>query len=207
MLRPAAANIPRGERPAFVIAVYNGTNRPTELRVADITAVETGLTSQASIHVFTYEELVAETRRRQAWAAVGAAVAGAAGAYGAANAGYSHTYVSYSGRVSGPYSSATMSGNYSSTTYDAGRAYAAQSLNNAQTAANLAAIQAQGQQRLTELQTTILKDNTVLPGEWMGGIVVLDRPENAPDGVKRYRIDVRFGNEVHSFAVNQARPS
>jgi hypothetical protein len=207
MLRPAAATIRRGERPAFIVAVYNRSNRPTELQVAGITAVQTGLTNQAPNHVYTYDELVAETRRKQAWAAVGAAVAGAAGSYSAANAGYSQTYGTYSGRVSGPYSSATMSGTYSSTTYDAGRAYAAQSINNAQTAANLASIQAQGQQRLSELQTTILKDNTVLPGEWVGGMVVLDIPDKTPDGVMHYQTDVHFGNEVHSFTINQAQSS
>jgi len=98
-----------------------------------------------------------------------------------------------------------MNGTYAATTYDPARAYAAQSLNNAQTAANFAATEAQGQQRLGELQNTILKDNTVLPGEWIGGIVVLDRPAKAADGVARYQIDILFGDEVHSFAVNQAR--
>jgi hypothetical protein len=104
----------------------------------------------------------------------------------------------------GTYSSGPYSGTYSATTYDAGRAYAAQSINNAETAENFAAIQARGQQRLGELQNTILKDNTVLPGEWIGGIVVLDRPDKGADGIARYQIDVRFGDEVHSFAVNQA---
>lgn len=197
MLRPAASTMRRGDRPAFVVAVYNRSRRPAELRVADITALHTGLAEQTPIHVYSHDELVAEARRKQAWAAVGVALTGAAGAMNAANAGYSRTY--------GTYSSGAYSGTYSATTYDAGRAYAAQSINNAQTAANFAAIEAQGQQRLSELQSTILKDNTVMPGEWVGGIVVLDRPEKAADGVARYQIDVRFGDELHSFTVNQAR--
>jgi hypothetical protein len=207
MLRPAASTVRRGDRPAFVVAVYNRSKRPAELRVSDITALQTGLAQQTPIHVYTYDELVAEARRKQAWAAVGVALGGAAGAINAANAGYSSTYGSYSGSASGPYSSVTMNGTYAATTYDPARAYAAQSINNAQTAANFAAIEAQGQQRLGELQNTILKDNTVLPGEWVGGIVVLDRPPKAADGVSRYQIDVRFGGELYSFAVNQARSS
>jgi hypothetical protein len=206
MLRPATAVTRHGARPAFVIAVYNRSNRPVELRMAGITAAQTGLTANANpIHVYSYDELTAEVRRKQAWASVGVALTGAAGAMGAANAGYTNTYGSYSGRVSGPDSSATMAGTYSATTYDPGRAYAAQAINNAQTAENFAAVQAQGQQRLGELQGTILKDNTVLPGEWIGGLVVLDAPPEAADGVASYRIDVRFGDEVHSFEVSQAR--
>src|SRR5262249_13071865 len=136
-------------------------------------------------------------RRKQASAAVGVALSAAGGSINAPNAGYSHTY--------GTYSSGAYSGSYSATTYDAGRAYAAQSINNAQTAANIAAIQAQGQQRLSDLQNTILKDNTVMPGEWVGGLVVLNRADKGADGVARYQVDVRFGDELHTFAVSQAR--
>jgi hypothetical protein len=83
----------------------------------------------------------------------------------AANAGYTRTYGTYSGSsygtysggLNGTYNSNTM-GTYAATTYDPAKAYAAQAINNAQTAANMAAIQAQGQQRLNELQNTILKD-------------------------------------------------
>jgi len=198
MLRPATSTMRRGDRPKFVVAVYNRSKRPMELRVSDVTASQSG-PQRTAIHVYSYDELVAEVRRKQAWAAVGVALSGAAGAINAANAGYTTTYGTYS---SGPYS-----GTYSATTYDAGRAYAAQSINNAETAENFAAIQAQGQQRLGELQNNILKDNTVLPGEWIGGIVVLDRPAKGADDVARYEIDVRFGDEVHSFTVNQARSS
>ncbi len=206
MLRPATAETRRGARPAFVVAVYNRSNRPIDLRMAGITAAQTELAAESEpIHVFSYDELTAEVRRKQAWASVAVALGGAAGAINAANAGYTNTYGSYSGRVSGPYSSATMAGTYSATTYDPGRAYAAQAINNAQTAENFAAIQAQGQQRLGELQSTILKDNTVLPGEWIGGLVVLDAPPEAADGVASYRIDVQFGGEVHSFSVREAR--
>ncbi len=184
-----------------------------DLRVEDITASQTDTASVASqIHVFSYDELTAEVRRKQAWATVGVALAGAAGALSAANAGYSHSYGTYSGNSWGSYSgalngtySSNTTGVYSTTTYDAGRAYAAQSLNNAQMAANLSAVQLEGQQRLAELQNTILKDNTVLPGEWVGGIVMLDVPRKAPDGIARYRIEVRFGGEVHTFMVSEGR--
>jgi hypothetical protein len=156
--------------------------------------------------------LVAEAKRKQRWATFAVALGGAAGALSAANAGYSHTSATYYGYSNGRYSgsingsySGTTTGVYSSTTYDAGRAYAAQAINNDQTAEKMAAIQANGQARLAELQEQILKDNTVLPGEWVGGIVLLDAPEKSADGIARYRIDVKFGDEVHEFAVAQAK--
>jgi hypothetical protein len=113
-------------------------------------------------------------------------------------------HTAYSGGLNGTYNSNTM-GTYAATTYDPAKAYAAQAINNAQTAANMTAVQAQGQQRLNELQNTILKDNTVMPGEWVGGIVVLDVPRNAPDGVASYQINVDFGNEIHTFAVTESK--
>jgi len=53
------------------------------------------------------------------------------------------------------------------------------------------------------LQATILKDNTVMPGEWYGGTVVLAPPEKAQEGATAYTIAVAFGGEEHSFAVSQ----
>jgi hypothetical protein len=76
----------------------------------------------------------------------------------------------------------------------------------AQTAANFAAIQANGQQALDELHNSILKDNTVMPGEWIGGLVVLDSPIEA-NGAASYSIDVQISGEIHTFAINQAKVS
>jgi hypothetical protein len=212
MLRPAAAVVRSSGRPSFVVAVYNPTKAPTELRVSGISARQVGATNQA-VHVYTYEELIAEVERKQRWATFAAALGGAANAMAAANAGYSRTTGVYSGRTYGTYSGAlngsytgSTTGIYSATTYDSGRAYAAQQMASAQTAANFAAIQANGQQALDELQNSILKDNTVMPGEWIGGVVVLDSPIEANGGAS-YSIDVQISGEIHTFAVNQARVS
>jgi hypothetical protein len=81
MLRPVSSTVRRGGRPAFVVAVYNRSKRPAELRVANITAVQTGLAERTPIHVYSYDELVAEAHRKQAWAAVGVALGGSGGGY------------------------------------------------------------------------------------------------------------------------------
>ena len=57
---------------------------------------------------------------------------------------------------------------------------------------------------LDELQNAILKDNTVLPGQWIGGVVVLDSPTET-NGAASYSLDVRIGGEIHTFAINDAR--
>jgi hypothetical protein len=49
-----------------------------------------------------------------------------------------------------------------------------------------------------------LKDNTVLPGEWVGGLVIVDAPAKS-DGAATYRIDVQLSGKIHSFVVSQTR--
>ena len=211
VLRPASSLIQYGGRPAFVVAVYNSSKQPADFRVSGITAQ---LASGSDLHVYTYDELVAEAQRKQRWATFAVALGGVATAMSAANAGNTHTtgtysgnsYGTYSGSINGTYSGAST-GTFSASTYDAGRAYAAQQHASAQTAANFAAIQAQSQQALNHLQNAILKDNTVMPGEWVGGIVILDSPDKARDEIATYRVDVQFGGELHSFVVNQSRTS
>jgi hypothetical protein len=212
MLRPASAVVQSRGRPTFVVAVYNPGKRPVEFHAAGISAQFNAASGPASIHVYSYEELVGEVERKQRWAAFGAALQGVSASMAAANAGYTrttglysgNTYGRYTGSLNGSYSASTT-GSFSATTYDSGRAYAAQQYASAQTAANFAAIEAHGRQALDQLQNSILKDNTVLPGEWVGGIVVLDAPAKGGDGTATYRIDVNFAGEVHSFVVSQSK--
>jgi hypothetical protein len=212
MLRPASSLVQSGGRPTFVVAVYNPSKRPIEFRASGISAQLNHATKgTVTLHVYSYEELVAEVERKQRWATFGAALAGVGAAMSAANAGYtrttgvysSNTYETYSGALNGRYSGSTT-GTFSATTYDPGRAYAAQQYANAQTAANFAAVEAQGRQALDALEGSILKDNTVLPGEWVGGIVVLDAPAKS-GGAANYRIEVQLADEIHSFVVTQTK--
>src|SRR5262249_27688620 len=103
MLRPVQASVRRGDRPAFVVAVYNRGRTPTDLLVRNISATSS---EGSAIHVFGYDELVVEAQRKQRWATVAVALSGAAGAINAANAGYTHTYGTYSGYSNGTYGGA-----------------------------------------------------------------------------------------------------
>jgi hypothetical protein len=55
-----------------------------------------------------------------------------------------------------------------------------------------------------QLQRTILKDNTVMPGEWVGGTIILASPTQGDVGAS-YSIVVAFGGEEHEFTVAQVK--
>jgi hypothetical protein len=49
---------------------------------------------------------------------------------------------------------------------------------------------------------TILKENTVMPGEWIGGTIVLAQPEYADKASSAgYSIAVNFGGELHEITI------
>jgi hypothetical protein len=123
------------------------------------------------------------------------ALAGAGRAISAAYAGYSTT----NGSV---YGGGTV-GTFSATTYHQYRSQHAQQLAQAQTNADFASLRAEGELNLQRLEQTILKDHTVLPGEWYGGTIVLEVPPRGAGDITEYTISVRFGGEVHEFQVRQ----
>lgn len=195
MLRPNARQLGGNSRPAFTIVVRNQGSKPE-------TFLETGVRAQQKIgnqtiavRVFSYDELVQEETDRQRMAAVGAALAAAGRGVQAANAGYTTT----TGTIHGPYGTSS----YVAQGYDPARAQAAQSLAAAETQADIDALRSTGERNLTALENTILKDNTVMPGEWYGGTIVLSPPLEATRGGKSYSISIRFGGEEHKFAVSQ----
>jgi hypothetical protein len=80
--------------------------------------------------------------------------------------------------------------------------YAKQSMVASRTAADFEAIKAQGEANLDNLQAVILKDHTVMPGEWYGGTVML-QSLNTPESGLSYAVAVSFGGEEHRFSVSQ----
>lgn len=199
MLRPNARQFAGHTRPAFTIIVRNQTNRPETLLESTITAHQTIGRKQVAVRVIRHHELVAEEETRQTVAAVAVALGGVGRAMSAANAGRVTTYGDVSAH--GPYGSSY--GTYHATTYDPLRAQAAQSIAAADTAADFAMIREQGERNLASLEQTILKDNTVMPGEWYGGTIVLEPPARSAEGARDYAISVAFAGEEHVFSVSQ----
>lgn len=63
----------------------------------------------------------------------------------------------------------------------------------------------QAQYQLNHLQASILKDHTVMPGEWHGGVVVVEAPEKGQNGAAEYTVTLQFDGEEHAFTVSQRR--
>ena len=147
------------------------------------------------LKVFSYQELEEEENSRQAMQAFAAALSGIGRSMQAANAGYSYdsgTYNSYGGYGNNTY------GSYSGYSYDPYAAQAAQSAAQAQTDADFARIKATGEQNMAELQRTILKMQTVAPGQWYGGTVVVQMPDPEDTAVP-VTVRVNVGSETHEF--------
>ena len=109
MLQSGGEEFSSGLRPRFVVALLNMQPDMVEFSPAGITAKAVGVTGTSTpLKVFSYAELVAEEKRRQTVAAIGAVLAGAARGINAANAGYSNTMSIYSGNsttfIAGDYS-------------------------------------------------------------------------------------------------------
>jgi hypothetical protein len=194
LVRPANRQFQAGRRPVYVIAIYNLTNMPLQFSVESVSVVQLAGGEYRSLRVYTYEELVAEEHRRQTVQAIATGLAAAGNSMSAANAGY------YNGTatVYGPGGVGTVhvSG------YDPVAAQIAQSRAAAQNDAMIANVVESGQRNLAVLEGSVIKDNTLLPGEWYGGQVQFDPP--AGSGVKDYTISLVVGPDRHEIQVQQS---
>lgn len=204
---PRSSRIKSGEQGAFVIAVHNGLGEDLVFSTEDVSAYDLVDGKALPLHVYNYDELVAQEKRRQAWAAFAVALAGAADSINAANAGYSHTDGTYSGSA---YASNGVSaygyGSYSSTTYNYAAAQAAQNVANANANLRFAALAEQGQENLQALSSTILKKETVFPSKWYGGVVMVALP-SVTSTPQQIRLDIELGGEQHKFIYDLGKIS
>lgn len=172
--------------------MYNLTGAPLEFRVANIVATQVIEQQVARLHVYTYEELVEEERRRQMAAAVLTVMGATANAVSA----------SYAGRYNSTTTVTTPRGTYTATT--TGYSPTANAIARANAAAeNEAMISAtieRGQHNLAVLETSVIKDNTLFPGEWYGGQLHLQAPTTGDRG-KTYSITVMVGSDRHEIEV------
>jgi hypothetical protein len=202
MIRPVSGSVYAGDRPAFAILIGNMTPQRIDFVPPMIRASLSGAGYAGHpIKVFSYEELVKEEHRRQVAGAVFAGLAGVARGMNAANAGYSNTYGSVS--LSDNYGNRAY-GTYSATTYDSYRAYSAQQLATAQTSVDFQNLRATGEANLARLQGSIIKSNTILPGEMYGGQVVLEPVKHKRNETITYVIAVNLPGETHTFTIQHS---
>lgn len=195
LVRPASREFRTGTRPVYVVGITNLTGGPLEFRVSNINVSQLVNGNAASLQVITYEQLVTEERNRQIASAVLTGLSVGANAYSASRAGYYNNTSTVS----------TPRGTYQVTTtgYSPTAAAIAQSNAAAQNEALIASTIEQGQQNLAALERGVIKDNTLLPGEWYGGQLHIQPLVNEGGGQKTYTITMLVGSERHEIDISQ----
>jgi hypothetical protein len=196
LVKPATRQMQAGRRPVFVIAATNLTSRPMDLRVDNIAInqeFDDGTTRP--LRVVTYDQLVTEERTRQVVGSLLVGAAAAANSYSASQAGYGTAH----GTVFTSRGTSNVTVNY----YDPTAAAIAQGNAAAQNEAMISGVIERGQQNLAMLENSVLKDNTVMPGEWIGGQVYFSPLEGEFGKSKHYAISVSLGGEAHTIEVTQ----
>jgi hypothetical protein len=188
LVRPASRQLQANGRPVFVVGINNLSRGPIDFRVAEVEANQRVGASEYPMQVVTFEMLQQEEKNRQVAAAILTGVAGAANAYGASQAGYG-SYTTPSGRTG--------------TFYSPTAAAIAQNNAAVQNEAMFAATVETGQRNMAALEQSVIKDNTLMPGEWYGGQLHLAPPTDQGAGPKTYSIVIKVGSDLHVIEVAQ----
>jgi hypothetical protein len=188
LVRPASRQVRTNGRPVFVVGINNFGKQPVDFRVSEVDATQHVGASDYGMQVVTFEMLVQEEKNRQVAAAILTGVAGAANAYSASRAGY------------GSY---TTPGGRTGTFYSPTAAVIAQNNAAMQNEAMFAATVETGQRNMATLEQSVIKDNTLMPGEWYGGQLHLAPPTDQPGGQKTYTIIITVGSDRHVIDVAQ----
>lgn len=188
LLNPAPREMQTGGRPVFVLGINNLGKTPVDFRVGEVAVSQIVAGQEYPMQVVTYEMLAQEEKNRQVAMAVLVGVAGAANSYSASQAGR------------GTYSTPRGHGTYYSPTANIiARQHAA-----AQNEAMVATAIETGQQNMIALEREVIKDNTLMPGEWYGGTLHLSPPTTPPSGnQKTYTITISVGADRHVIDVAQ----
>lgn len=197
MIRSAERRFASGSRPVFVIAMRNVTEKPIDFLVRDITVTQTAGADRTAMKVFSYDELVAEEEEHQMVTGLLVAAATATDLALASQAGYRTSTTT----VNSPSGSHT----YRSRTYNPSTSLAAyrRAIRRSQSMINAASRENRGS--LAALEREVIKDNTLMPGEWYGGTLHVEAPPDTGGsaGPKRYVIAMTVGPDRHEIEVVQ----
>lgn len=192
LVRPASRQLRANGRPVFVVGINNLGKQPVDFRVGQVEALQHVGGSDFEIKIVTYEMLVQEEQNRQVFAAVLTGVAAAGNAYSASRAGYGH-YTTPSGRTG--------------TFYSPTAAAIAQNNAAVQNETMVAATIENGQRNMAVLEQSVIKDNTLMPGEWYGGQLHVAPPTDQGGAQKSYTIVITVGNDRHVIDITQGLPA
>lgn len=189
LVGPASRQVHANGRPVFVVAINNLSKGPVDFRVGQVEATQHANGSDYGMQVVTYEMLAQEEKNRQVAAAIFTGLAAAGNAYSASQAGYGH-YTTPNGRTG--------------TFYSPTAAAIAQGNASAQNEAMIASTVEAGQRNMAILEQSVIKDNTLMPGEWYGGQLHLAPPvASESGGPKTYTIVITVGADRHVIDIAQ----
>ena len=180
----------------FVIGINNLSNAPLDLAIANIQVTQVVDGKLALLKVITYEDLVQEEQTRQVVSALLVGAAAAGNSISAANAGhYNSNSTVYTPR--GTY-------NVQTTGYSPTAAAIAQTNANIQNEAMISAAVSRGQENMGFLERAVMKDNTLMPGEWYGGrLYIQPLAVTYSNAAKTYQIALNVGPDHHEIEIAQ----
>jgi hypothetical protein len=190
LVRPASRHIQTNGRPVFVVAINNLSRQPVNFQVGQVEAVQHASGSDFEMKVVTYEMLVQEEKNRQVAAALLTGLAAGANSISASRAGHG-SYTTPSGRT----------GSF----YDPTAATIAQNNAAVQNEAMIASTIETGQRNMIMLEQAVIKDNTLMPGEWYGGQLHLAPPADQGSGPKTYTVVITVGTDRHVIDISQVQ--
>jgi hypothetical protein len=192
LVRPASRQLRASGRPVFVVGINNLGKQPVDFRVGQVEALQHVGASDFEMKIVTYEMLVQEEQSRQVLSAVLTGVAAAGNAYSASQAGYGH-YTTPGGRTG--------------TFYSPTAAAIAQNNAAVQNETMVAATIESGQRNMAVLEQSVIKDNTLMPGEWYGRQLHVAPPTDQGGAQKTYTIVITVGNDRHVIDITQGPPA
>lgn len=202
VLAPSERAQAPGQRPQFVALIQNTGKNPETFRYSEISVVNAA--TGDPLKVWSLDELQTEARNA---AIASAIILGAAGVASTAAAANAATYRSGSGTVYGPYGASS----YRWTSYDPAAGAAVAAAGGAATGAAVAGTLQQGERAIQAMESSVMVDNTVMPGETYGGIFVFNpvQTDGSADAQKAYTIRITVGGETHTFnaTVAKVRPA
>jgi hypothetical protein len=188
LVRPASRQLQANGRPVFVVGINNLGRQPVDFRVAEVEATQHVGSSDFGMQIVTYEMLAQEEKNRQVAAAIFTGLAVAGNAYSASRAGYG-TYTTPGGRT-GSFYSPTAAAIVQNNAAVENEAMVASTIEN-------------GQRNMAVLEQAVIKDNTLMPGEWYGGQLHIAPPTDQAGGQKAYTIVITVGQDRHVVDISQ----
>lgn len=202
LLTPKKSIFPKSGKARFFITVKNNGKQDTVISSTNITATSSDGTL---LHIFTHEELVDAVHRKEQIKLWGARLSMLGAAMDAGqNGGYIENSGSFNSNTNGSFQNnngsggnfdSSGSGTYSGTTYSPELAQLAQDKAIDSGNRQISRIQQESQLKINQLNSEVLKIQTVRPGNTYGSSVVIAMPEKS--GI--VMIDVSLNGELHSF--------